>query len=78
MDNILIYLEDLLEHKLYIKKILHQLQKTRLQADIKKNKFNIISTKFLGFIININCMAINPKKILIIKNWKSPILIKDI
>ena len=41
LDNILIYLIDLLEYKLYIKKVLKQLYIIRIQTDIKKNKFNI-------------------------------------
>ena len=78
INNILIYSEDLLEYKLYIKKVLYWLREAGLQVDIKKNKFDIISTKFLRFIINIDGVAINLKKILVIRDWKPPILIRGI
>ena len=51
-----------------LKKILDYLQTTELQADIKKNKFNIMFIKFLDFIISTNNILINLKKIVIIKN----------
>ena len=38
------------------------------QADIDKYKFNIIKTKFLGFIINIDGLKVDPEKIAILKD----------
>jgi hypothetical protein len=51
LDDILIYSFDKLEHKAYIKQVVEQLQAARLQADIKKCKFSVKRTKYLGFII---------------------------
>ena len=51
LDNILIYSEDPLEHELHVKKVLMQLKDARLQVDIKKYKFKVTCTKYLGFII---------------------------
>ena len=78
MDDILIYSESLLEYKLYIKKILYWLQKVRLQINIKKNEFDIISIKFLRFIISTDGMVKNLEKILVVKDWKPLILIKRV
>jgi hypothetical protein len=65
LDNILIYSNDLLKHKIYIRLVLQKLYNISLQADIKKYEFNITRTKYLGFIILINNILINLKKILI-------------
>src|ERR1700721_3292033 len=51
LDNIIIYLEDLLEHTKHVCKVLLQLVEARLQVDIKKCKFYVTCTKFLGYII---------------------------
>jgi hypothetical protein len=51
LDNILIYSENKLEHKAYIKQVVKRLQDTGLQADLKKYEFGVIQTKYLGFII---------------------------
>ena len=41
LDNIIIYFEDLLEHKGYVHKVLEQLCAIRLQANIQKSKFYV-------------------------------------
>ena len=66
LDNILIYSEDELEYELYIKKVLQQLWDTGLQADLKKYEFSITYTKYLGFIITIDSIKIDPKKVIVI------------
>ena len=52
LDNILIYLDNILKHKHYIKQVLKHLQAASLQVDIKKTKFHVTCTKYLGFIIS--------------------------
>ena len=41
LDNILIYLDNKLEHKHYMKKVLERLYNTSLQIDLKKCKFYV-------------------------------------
>jgi hypothetical protein len=68
LDNILIYSNDSFKHEIYIRLVLQKLYNTSLQADIKKYKFNITRTKYLGFIILTNSILIDLEKILIIQN----------
>jgi hypothetical protein len=68
LDNILIYSNNKLEYKHYIKKVLKWLYNTSLQIDLKKYEFYIICTKYLGFIISTNSIKVNPDKISIVKN----------
>jgi hypothetical protein len=63
INNILVYLDDLLEYKKYIKKILYVLQDTSFQLDIKKYKFEVIEIIYLGLIFFIESVWIDPAKI---------------
>jgi hypothetical protein len=68
INNILVYLDNLLEYKEYIKKILYVLQDINSQLDIKKYKFEVIEITYLGLILFIESVRINPTKIKYIIN----------
>jgi hypothetical protein len=68
INNILVYLDNLLEYKEYIKKILYVLQNISFQLDIKKYKFEIIKITYLGLILFIKNIWIDPAKIKYIIN----------
>ena len=40
--------------------------------DLKKSEFSVTSTKYLGFIIGIEGIAMDPDKVTIIKDWEVP------
>ena len=63
LNNIFIYLGNLKNHKKYIKNILERLLIKQLRYKSKKYKFYTKKVDFLGFIIRINGISINPKKI---------------
>jgi hypothetical protein len=52
LNNILIYSNNVLKHKHYIKLVLQRLWEAGLQVNIKKTEFYVIQTKYLGFIIS--------------------------
>jgi hypothetical protein len=52
LNNILIYFNNVLKYKHYIKLVLQRLREASLQVDIKKTEFYVIRTKYLGFIIS--------------------------
>ena len=68
VDDILIYSEDPLEHDAQVKKVLQHLREAGLQVNIKKSEFSVQSTKFLGFIISTEGIAMNSDKVFIIKD----------
>ena len=68
LDNILIYLDNKLEYKHYVKKVLNRLRDTGLQIDLKKCEFYVTRTKYLGFIISTDGIKVNPDKISVVKN----------
>jgi Reverse transcriptase (RNA-dependent DNA polymerase) len=63
INDILVYLDNPLEYKEYIKKVLYVLQDTSFQLDIKKYKFEIIEIIYLGLILFTKNIRINPTKI---------------
>ena len=62
----MIYSKNKLEYKEHVYKVLQQLYKAGLQANIKKLKFSIKQTKYLGFIISINRIEADPEKTAVI------------
>ena len=67
LNDILIYSENKLKHQIHIIKILDWLQTAEFQTNIKKYEFYIIQIKYLNFIININKIKINFKKLKLLK-----------
>ncbi len=70
LNNIMIYSKNKLEHKEYIYKVLYQLHKAGLQADIKKSEFSVKCIKYLGFIISTDGIEADPKKTAVINQWE--------
>jgi hypothetical protein len=68
INDILVYLDNVLEYKEYIKKVLHVLKDTSFQLDIKKYKFEIIKITYLGLIFFTQSIRMNPAKIKYIIN----------
>jgi hypothetical protein len=58
--------------------MLKKLRSAGLQADIKKNEFSVIKTKFLKYIISINGIAMDPNKVSAIANWERSTKIKKL
>ena len=68
LNNIIIYLNSEQEHKEYIKWVLKRLYKENMPIIIKKCEFYTKKTNFIGFIIKLKQISINPKKIKAIVN----------
>ena len=77
-DDILVYSEDPKQHASHVREVLDRLRAAGLQADIKKSEFSVIETKFLGFIISIQGMRMDPAKIRTIRDWQPPTSVKGV
>jgi hypothetical protein len=53
LDNIIIYLNSVEEHKEYIKWVLKKLYKENMLVAVKKYKFYIKKTDFVRFVIKL-------------------------
>ena len=68
IDDLLIYSENELDHQVHVKKVLERLRTAGLQASIKKCKFHVTCTKYLGFIITNKGIKVDPEKTMVIKD----------
>nr|GFC67290.1 putative reverse transcriptase domain-containing protein [Tanacetum cinerariifolium] len=71
IDNILIYSKNKEEHEEHLRIILALLQKEKLYAKFSKCEFWLDSVKFLGHVINSQCVHVDPAKVEAIKNWSA-------
>jgi hypothetical protein len=72
IDDILIYSQSEEEHVNHLKMVLQRLREHQLYAKLSKCEFWIDEVLFLGHIINIEGLAVDPKKAADILNWKAP------
>ena len=68
LDNIIIYSNSKKEYKEHIKWVLSRLYKKNMPVVIKKYKFYTKKTDFVGFIIKLKQISMDPKKIKAIVN----------
>jgi hypothetical protein len=71
IDNILIYSQSEEEHVDHLRKVLQWLREHQLYAKLSKCEFWIHEVLFLGHIINKDGLAVDPKKVKDILNWKA-------
>jgi len=70
LDDIIIYLNSKKEYKKYVKWVLQRLYDEEILIAIKKYEFYTTKTDFIGFIIKLGRISIDPKKIEAIVNWQ--------
>jgi hypothetical protein len=68
LNDIIIYLNNVEEHKEYIKWVLRKLYKENILVAVKKYKFYTKKTDFVKFIIKLKQISIDLKKIKAIVN----------
>nr|GFA90058.1 putative reverse transcriptase domain-containing protein [Tanacetum cinerariifolium] len=78
IDDILIYSKDEKEHEEHLKTILELLKKEELYAKFSKCEFWIPKVQFLGYMIDIQGIHVDPAKIESVKDWASPKSPKEI
>ena len=78
LNNILIYSGNLENHRGYIKNVLKRLLVRQLRYKPEKCEFYKKEVDFLGFIIRINGIKIDPEKIRKILDWSEPRNLKNL
>jgi hypothetical protein len=78
IDDILIYSDTLEEHEEHVEKVLERLRSANLQADIDKCEFHVTQTKYLGFIIGVDGIAVDPDKIEAVESWEEPATVRAV
>ena len=78
LDDVLIYSETLEQHHLHVEMVLERLHKARLFADIDKSEFDQKEVKYLGMIIGVDGLKIDPAKIKTILEWSTLKTVKEV
>ena len=78
LDGILVYSNDLVEHKHHVWEVLWRLCANSLFAHADKCKFHITSCKYLGYMLSPDSLMMAPNKVQIIQDWPEPCKVKDI
>ena len=78
LNDILIYNRIKKDHIKHIRLILQKLREIGLQINILKCEFHVQKTKFLGLLMFIDKLRMNPAKIQVIVDWLTLINLKKI
>src|SRR5882724_7103781 len=78
LDDIIIYSNNISEHKAHIGEVLHRLCTNRLFACADKCEFHATSCKYLGYMLSPEGLTMAPYKVQIIQDWLEPQKVKDI
>ncbi len=63
LDDIIIYSKTLKEHKKHVRLVLNRLRETGLQVDINKCEFHVQEISFLGLLLFIEGLKMDPRKV---------------
>ena len=72
IDDILVYSKDAQEHENHLRIVLETLREKRLYAKLSKCDFWLKEVSFLGHIMSIEGIRVDPTKIEAVVNWKPP------
>jgi hypothetical protein len=78
LDDILIFTEDLEEHRRLVRRVLQVLQDNRLYLKPEKCDFEKTEIEYLGVIISHNLMKMDPVKIKGVMEWPEPSTVKQV
>jgi hypothetical protein len=63
---------------MYIKQVLETLAKKRFRLKLSKYNFYIKEIMFLGYIITLGKISLDPEKVRVITTWEILIIVKQI
>jgi patatin-like phospholipase/acyl hydrolase len=78
LDDILIYSEDPSKHESQVLAILKRLLDRGLYVDINKCEFGVNDVKYLGLVVSIDSIKIDPEKVKAVQEWEMPKSTKDV
>ena len=72
IDDILVYFKDAQEHEQHLRIVLETLRENKLYAKLSKCDFWLKEVSFLGHIVSVEGIRVDPTKIEAVVNWKPP------
>jgi len=78
LDDILIFSQNLEDHRRHVRTILRRVEETRLTLKASKYEFHTMEIEYLGYVISPQGLRMDEEKIRTIKEWKEPTNVKGI
>ena len=78
LDDILIYSDNMADHKKQVREVLRRLRANGLYARADKCEFHSDSVEYLGFILSPEGLTMDPAKVSAIQNWPEPRKVRDV
>jgi len=78
LDDILVYSDNISEHKLHVWEVLHRLHANGLFAHADKCKFHVTSGEYLRYMLSPEGLTMAPYKVQIGQDWPVALKVKDI
>ena len=72
IDDILVYSKDAQKHEQHLRIVMETLREKKLYAKLSKCNFGLKEVSFLGHIVSVEGIRVDPIKIEVIINWKPP------
>ena len=78
LDDILIFSKSQAEHETHVRRVLKRLRKAGILLKPEKCEFHKEELEFLGFIVGVHGVRMNPKKVEAVLDWPTPRTVKEI
>ena len=78
LDDILVYSNSEEEHWNHVRQVLERLRQHRLYVNLSKCAFDVEQLEFLGFIVSINGVSMDPDRVKTITEWPHPKSYRDV
>jgi hypothetical protein len=78
IDNILVYCKSVEEHEQHLRVVLGKLRAHKLYAKFSKCEFFLEKISFLGHILTVEGVAVDPGKVETASNWRQPTNVSEI
>ena len=78
LDDILVYSNNLTEHKRHVQEVLQRLCANGLFAHADKCEFHVTSCEYLGYMLSPDGLMMAQNKVQIIQDWSELCKVKDI
>jgi len=78
LDDILIYSDSREEHVRHVREVLARLRKFALYASLKKCEFFTTQVEFLGYVVSIAGVSMDPRRVSTIEEWPRPKTFREV
>src|ERR1700687_1212068 len=78
LDDIFIYSDNLKEHKDHVRAVMTALKEAGLYLKAEQCEFHTEEVKYLGLIVGINGIRMDPEKVQSVENWTAPEKFKEV